>query len=270
LTVTLVTDGWGNEVSWSVTKDGLAILSSDGEMPYGNNLQYVASTCVPEECEGYYTFSIFDSYGDGLQPGSYTVTMDGVTKAQGGGNYGSEDITEFSGNCSPNTAPPTPAPTPVPVPPTPSPTIAPPTPSPTPVPVPPTPFPTTSPPTPSPTPVPGPPSDFELYADGDGGGICATGKALTQDECLDAAHEVGVGMNLRDSLNVGSWNFTPCGCFIYLDEWVDYKDPAVGNCNPDPNANLVCQKEAISLPQFQHQLILTLSFMPTEMVEESA
>ena len=159
LTVTLNTDGWGNEVSWSVTKDELAILSSDGETPYGNNEEYIASTCVPEECDGDYTFSIFDSYGDGLQPGSYTVTLDGVVKAQGGGNYGSEDVTEFSGDCSPTTAPPTPAPTPVPVPPTPSPTTTPPTPAPTPVPtVPPTPSPTTTPPTPSPTPVPNNPT----------------------------------------------------------------------------------------------------------------
>jgi hypothetical protein len=87
-----------------------------------------------------------------------------------------------------------------------------------------------------------PPSDFELYANGDGGRICATGKALTQEECLDAAHEVGVGMNLRDSLNVGSWNFTPCGCFIYIDDFVDYKDPANGNCKPDSDSNLVCRK----------------------------
>jgi hypothetical protein len=159
LTVTLITDGFGNEVSWSVTKDGLAILSSDGET-YENYLQYVASTCVPAECDGDYTFSIFDSFGDGLSygqpPGSYMVTLDEVAKAQGGGNYGSEDITEFSGDCSPTTAPPTPAPTSIPVPPTPSPTTAPPKPAPTPVTVTPTPSPTTSPPTPAPTAAPTP------------------------------------------------------------------------------------------------------------------
>jgi hypothetical protein len=128
LTVTLLTDGFGNEVSWNVKNGGETILSSDGET-YGNNLQYIASTCVPE-CDGEYTFSIFDSYGDGLySPGSYTVTLDGVVKAQGGGDYGSEEITEFSGDCSPATSPPTPSPTPVPVPPTPFPTIAPPTPT---------------------------------------------------------------------------------------------------------------------------------------------
>ena len=69
LTVTLIIDGWGSDVSWNVTKDELAILSSDGET-YGNNEQYVSSTYVPEECDGDYTFSIFDSYGDGLSYGS--------------------------------------------------------------------------------------------------------------------------------------------------------------------------------------------------------
>ena len=95
---------------------------------------------------------------------------------------------------------------------------------------------------PSLTQVPSPtPSDFELYADGEGG-ICSTGKAVTGQECFDAAHEVGIDMRLKDFLNVGTWDHTPCGCFIYLDDWVDYKDPAVGNCVPDPNANLVCRK----------------------------
>ena len=177
LTVTLITDNFGDEVSWNVTgEDGFAILSSDGET-YGNNEQYVSSTCVPAECDGNYTFSIFDSYGDGLSvgtPGSYLVTLDGVAKAQGGGDYGAENITEFSGDCSPTTAPPTPSPTPAPtVPPTPSPTTAPPTPSPTPAPtVPPTPSPTTAPPTPSPTPAPAVPPTLSPTTAVAGGGKC--------------------------------------------------------------------------------------------------
>ena len=125
LTVTLLADYFGKEVSWNVKNGGETILSY-GET-YGSNLQYVASTCVPEECDGDYTFSIFDSWGDGMSfgtPGSYLVTLDGVTKAEGGGNYGAEEITEFS--CSPTTAPPTPPPTPEPaVPPTNAPTATP-------------------------------------------------------------------------------------------------------------------------------------------------
>ena len=66
LTVDLLTDGWGNEVSWIVTKDGQTILSSDGDETYGNYKPYTSSTCVPAECDGDYTFSIFDSFGDGF------------------------------------------------------------------------------------------------------------------------------------------------------------------------------------------------------------
>jgi hypothetical protein len=116
-TVTLLTDFYGSEVSWILTKDGLTILSSVGETPYGSFQQYVSSTCFPAECHGDYTFSIFDSDGDGMSdgtPGSYLVTLDGVTKAEGGGDYGFDDITEFSGNCSPPPTPPTPVPTPNP------------------------------------------------------------------------------------------------------------------------------------------------------------
>jgi hypothetical protein len=111
LTVDLLTDGWGNEVSWIVTKDGQTILSSDGDETYGNYKPYTSSTCVPAECDGDYTFSIFDSFGDGLGQGSYTVTMGGaITKAEGGGDYGNEESKVFSATCdkysySPTTSP---------------------------------------------------------------------------------------------------------------------------------------------------------------------
>jgi len=118
LTVTVLTDNWGYEVSWEVTNDGLVILSSDGET-YGSNQQYVSSTCVPAEYDdGDYISSIFDSYGDGLvSPGFYKVTIGGDIKAEGGGNYGSKDSKVFSGTCgmyppSPSAAPPTKPPKP--------------------------------------------------------------------------------------------------------------------------------------------------------------
>ncbi len=117
-----------------------------------------------------------------------------------------------------------------------------PTGSPTPVPVP-------APvivPTLSPTPVPtvDPNSNFELYDIGSHG-ICPDGKSVEEDECLQAAHEVGPGMTLRTDLNVGSWDFLPCGCFIYINNWVDYKNPDDGNCLPDSKSNLICRKEKL-------------------------
>ncbi len=99
---------------------------------------------------------------------------------------------------------------------------------------------TTTAPTVSPT-ASTPTSDFVLFADGQGGGICENGKAVSEEDCLQAALEVGIGMSLKDFLNVGSWDFTPCGCFIYADSWVDYKDPSHGNCLPDNKSNLVCR-----------------------------
>ncbi len=91
-------------------------------------------------------------------------------------------------------------------------------------------------------------AEYELYSNG-AAGICPDGKALTKQECLQAAREVGSStMTLRDTLNVGSWVFTPCGCFIYINHWVDYKSPLNGNCVPDSKSNLVCRKEATALP----------------------
>ena len=91
---------------------------------------------------------------------------------------------------------------------------------------------------------PGGDSDFDLLEPG-ADGACPDGLAVSKEECFEAAHEVGgnAGLtNLKDFLNVGTWPFTPCGCFIYLDEWVDYKDPAAGNCKPDKDSKLICRK----------------------------
>jgi len=90
-----------------------------------------------------------------------------------------------------------------------------------------------------------PPTDYELYADGEGGGICAPGKAVTEEECLNAGNEVTVGiMNDLDRTRVivGAWPALPCGCFIYNDQKIDYKDPANANCSPHLISNLVCRK----------------------------
>jgi hypothetical protein len=101
LAVTLMTDVYGYETSWKVTinEGEETILSGDG---YDNNQEYYASACV-EACDAdtvfdLYTFSIFDSYGDGLghNGGSYLVTMDGIMKAEGDGNFDYEETKEFS------------------------------------------------------------------------------------------------------------------------------------------------------------------------------
>lgn len=126
----------------------------------------VLDICIDTDKE--YTFTIFDSGSDGLDPEfGYTVTVDGTVVKTGQAFGASESVTFSTGTVTtpaptnqptPDPTPmPTPQPTPLPTPqptdqPTPNPTTAPPSPNPTP-------FPTTPPvvaPTPPPTPMPTP------------------------------------------------------------------------------------------------------------------
>ena len=68
---------------------------------YDNNSQYSETVCVPENSE--LTFTIYDSYGDGICNGdgigSYTVSACGSTVASGG-NFNSSESTSFTvGSC---------------------------------------------------------------------------------------------------------------------------------------------------------------------------
>ena len=82
VTLTLTTDCWGNESSWAVyDSDGNEVFSGAG---YGNLTTYNITLCLPDGC---FTFSMFDSYGDGLagtsfgcgSDGNYVITDDGGT-----------------------------------------------------------------------------------------------------------------------------------------------------------------------------------------------
>ena len=97
-------------------------------------------------------------------------------------------------------------------------------------------------------------SDFEILTP-QGQGICPSGKAVTQEECFDAAKEVdnGVDVNIRP-LEVGTWEVgaffatIPCGCSIFST--LDNSGVSVtynlleGSCDSDyPFFNsLVCRK----------------------------
>ncbi len=89
------------------------------------------------------------------------------------------------------------------------------------------------------------PSDYYILEPGEGGGTCPAGQEVPKDECYDAAREVGLeaGLsNMKDFLNEGTWANLPCGCFIYVNEWIDYKDPSAGTCKADANSRQVCKK----------------------------
>jgi len=120
--VSITQDNYPGETSWDIRDDGENVLTSGGVTGKSNIVL----------AHGYYTFSIYDSYGDGIccayGNGSYTFQV-GSTLIKTGGEFGSAESTQF-GICSTPTSSPTAAstnsPTPNPtVPPTNPPTAAP-------------------------------------------------------------------------------------------------------------------------------------------------
>lgn len=96
VTLTLVTDNYGDETSWQFTDASGTVLYSGGD--YGNNQTTTQTFTLTNE--GCYTFTISDEYGDGMccewGTGSYTLTTaDGTTIAQGG-DFGDTDVVNFA------------------------------------------------------------------------------------------------------------------------------------------------------------------------------
>ena len=94
LTVTLLTDNYPGETTWSLTDDAGSVLLQGG--PYNQvATTYTESICADPGC---YTFTINDSFGDGIccfyGPGSYSVLVDG-TEVASGGNFGVQDTENF-------------------------------------------------------------------------------------------------------------------------------------------------------------------------------
>jgi len=93
--LSLLTDDWGSEISWTLTNQGTDNEVASGG-PYGNAQLYEVEQCINEGC---YEFVILDSFGDGIccgyGEGSYVITIDGVIEWESGGNYGSSESREF-------------------------------------------------------------------------------------------------------------------------------------------------------------------------------
>jgi hypothetical protein len=95
VTVSILTDNYGSETTWSLTGvGGTPVYGSGG--PYGNNQQYNQNICVPD---GHVLiFTIYDSYGDGIccsyGQGNYSVTAGGSTVVSGG-QFGESQTTYF-------------------------------------------------------------------------------------------------------------------------------------------------------------------------------
>lgn len=92
--LTLITDNYGSETSWTLTDSSSSTLYSGSG--YSSNTTYTESVCLDD---GDYNFTINDSYGDGIccsyGSGSYNLVVDGTTVASGG-NFGSTESTSFT------------------------------------------------------------------------------------------------------------------------------------------------------------------------------
>ena len=92
-TMTLNTDNYGSETTWSLVDATGSTVMSGG--PYANNTTY---TITEQLCYGCYTLTVNDSYGDGMccayGSGSYNLTVNGDVVASGG-DFVSTDVTNF-------------------------------------------------------------------------------------------------------------------------------------------------------------------------------
>ena len=97
VTVQIVTDAYGSETTWDITDVNGAVVLSGG--PYSNlgaagttTETPVSGTLASNTC---YTFTIYDSYGDGIDAGygvgSFTVTDGNGTVLSSGGQFSDVD-----------------------------------------------------------------------------------------------------------------------------------------------------------------------------------
>ena len=73
LVVSVTTDFWPEETSYVINGNDLTIHSEVYDMM---GYTYLNTTCLDKK--NCYNFTIFDSYGDGIQHGQYIVKWDGI------------------------------------------------------------------------------------------------------------------------------------------------------------------------------------------------
>ena len=91
-TLTLLTDNYPGETTWTVSDSNGNEVAQGG--PYGvAATEYVEQVCLGAGC---YTFSLFDSFGDGIccayGDGAYTISSNGLELGSGGEFAGQEDV----------------------------------------------------------------------------------------------------------------------------------------------------------------------------------
>lgn len=94
-TLTIHFDGYSEEESWDI-KDSTNMIVASNSYPAGVS-STVEDVCLPD---GTYTFTIYDSYGDGLYDGvttgTYELKFGNTVFASGSGNFGSSESTTFT------------------------------------------------------------------------------------------------------------------------------------------------------------------------------
>ncbi len=84
LVIDILTDNWGNETTWTLEDEDGSPVASGG--PYSNNTENSETICI-DDCQDY-TFTIFDSIGDGIccgfGIGEYSLSLNGSEIASGG------------------------------------------------------------------------------------------------------------------------------------------------------------------------------------------
>ncbi len=98
--VEVLTDTYGSETGWSIRGASGTEYMVVEPGTYANSTLYQTQVCVPaDEC---ITFSIIDTYGDGIfNPGYYQVTLEGEI-VMSGGQFTSGESSQF--NCAPGEA----------------------------------------------------------------------------------------------------------------------------------------------------------------------
>lgn len=97
VTLNLHTDDYGSETHWEITDAASHIVAEGGTYSDVNGGQAIAETaCLAAGC---YTFTIYDSYGDGISSGttgSFTLSGNGTTYATlTSANFGTQEAHNF-------------------------------------------------------------------------------------------------------------------------------------------------------------------------------
>jgi hypothetical protein len=96
VTLNLVTDNYASETSWQLTDSSGYIIAQNGSLSNASTYSTEIEIPTSDEC---YTFTINDSYGDGIccgyGVGSYSITDDSGNTIISGGEFSSVDTSTF-------------------------------------------------------------------------------------------------------------------------------------------------------------------------------